>query len=225
MMHRQKDKKIFIYVLIFFLLGTLNNKYLSNFEFLKINKIHVSGLSEKENLEIIKKLNFLKMSNLLFLDDTKTKNILKSYNKIEEFYVFKKYPNKIEVKVNKTNFLAITKKNGKNYFLGSNGKLIETKDMKNNIPFIFGSYDNKEFLNLYNIFQNTKFDYKSIKNLFSFPSGRWDIEMNSGVLIKLPKENLKDSIFFVIEIMNDDKFKNARVIDIRQKNQLIINEQ
>ncbi len=224
MMHLRINKKIFIYILLFFLLGTLNNKYTSNLELPKINKIQVSGLSKEENYELLKKLNFLRTNNLFFLKDTKTKNILESYNKIDKFYVFKRYPNKIEVKVDKTNFLAITKKNNKNYFLGSNGKLIKVKELKNDIPFIFGNYKNKEFLNLYNIIQNLKFDYKLIKNLFFFPSGRWDIEMHSGVLIKLPKENLRDSIIFVIKILKDDKFKKTKIIDIRQKNQLIINE-
>ena len=33
-----------------------------------------------------------------------------------------------------------------------------------------------------------------MKNLFFFKSGRWDIETNSGVLIKLPKNNLKEML-------------------------------
>ena len=223
-MHLQINKKIFIYIILFFLLGTLNNKYILGLKFPKINKIQVSGLDKEESLKLKKKLDFLKTKNLFFLNDTETKNILESFDRIEDFYVFKRYPQNIEVKLNKTNLLAMIRKNDKNYYLGSNGKLIKAKDIKNDIPFIFGNYENEEFLNFYKIIKNSKFNYKSIKNLFFFPSGRWDMELHSGVLIKLPKENLKDSIFFTIQILNDDKFKKATIIDIRQKNQLIINE-
>ena len=223
-MRLQINKKIFIYIILFFLLGTLNNKYILNLKFPKINKIQVSGLDEEESLKLKKKLNILKTKNLFFLKDTETKNILESFDEIEDFYVFKRYPHNIEVKIQKTNLLAMIRKNDKNYYLGSNGKLIKAQDIKNDIPFIFGNYENEEFLNFYKIIKNSKFNYKSIKNLFFFPSGRWDIELHSGVLIKLPKENLKDSIFFTIQILNDDKFKKATIIDIRQKNQLIINE-
>ena len=36
------------------------------------------------------------------------------------------------------------------------------------------------------------FDYKDIKNLFFFKSGRVDIETISGVVIKLPTINLRN---------------------------------
>ena len=45
---------------------------------------------------------------------------------------------------------------------------------------------------------NSKFELSEIKNLYFFKSGRWDIETNSGILIKLPKNNSKDIIRFII---------------------------
>ena len=44
-------------------MGTLNNKNLNEFDYFKINKISVSGLSEKKNQEIKKK--FKEISNLI----------------------------------------------------------------------------------------------------------------------------------------------------------------
>ena len=48
----------------------------------------------------------------------------------------------------KTNFLAQINKDNSNYYLGSNGKLIKAEKKYENIPFIFGKLDTKEFLNL-----------------------------------------------------------------------------
>ena len=54
--------------------------------------------------------------------------------------MFKRYPSSIEIKIEKTNFLASTNINGKNYLVGSNGKFINTKDYSKNLPFIFWKF-------------------------------------------------------------------------------------
>ena len=50
----------------------------------------------------------------------------------------------MEIKIDKTEFLAITKKNGVSYFIGSNGKMIKTESTDLNLPFVFGNINNKE---------------------------------------------------------------------------------
>jgi len=52
---------------------------------------------------------------------------------VEKYEVFKKYPSSIEIKIEKTNFLASTNINGKNYIVGSNGKFINTKEKSCNM--------------------------------------------------------------------------------------------
>ena len=48
-MHQRISKKnILIYIFLFILLGTINNKELNMFKFPKINKIEVSGLSDEK---------------------------------------------------------------------------------------------------------------------------------------------------------------------------------
>ena len=89
---------------------------------------------------------------------------------------------------------------------------------------IFGEVNYKYFFDFKNIIEESDFDYNKIKNLFFYKSGRWDIETDNGILIKIPKENLKKSLKFALEIMNKNQFKKIIKIDLRQKNQVIINE-
>ena len=117
---------------------------------------------------------------------------MNSNNLIERYSIIKKYPSTIELRVTETNYLALVNKKGKKYFFGSNGKLIDTKYNKKDIPIIYGNFKNSEFLELKKILDIFKFDFKNINNFFYFPSGRWDIEMKSGILIKLPRERLKE---------------------------------
>ena len=220
----QKSKKIFIYIFLFFLIGTLNNKNFYNYNFTNINKVIVMGLNNKNNLELVKNLDFLKKKNLFTFDKTKIIEILNSNNLIEKYYVFKNYPSTLNIKIVKANFLAMTSKNGNNFFLGSNGKLIKTENEDKSIPYIFGDFKTKNFFELKSVIDQTYFNYYEIKNLFFFKSGRWDIETKSGFLIKLPKKNIKNSIEIMIRILSDNQTKKIKVIDLRQLNQIIINE-
>ena len=222
-MHQYINKKILSYFFLFFILGTFNNKHLNNFEFPKINSIEIYGLlSNDYNLK--KKLEFLKLKNIFLIDELQIKELLNSNNLIQEYKVFKKYPSSLEIEIVETQFLALTVNDGKNFFVGSNGKLIETKDIKKDLPFIFGDFDMNNFLNLKKIIDKSNLEFQEIKNLYFFPSGRWDIEIFSEILIKLPSEKLKESLDISLDILFDEKFSNIRLIDVRQKNQVIVNE-
>ena len=48
--------------------------------------------------------------------------------------------------------------------------------------------------------------------------------MISGVLIKLPISGIKESLNLSIELLNDIEFSSIKILDIRQKNQIVINE-
>lgn len=202
--------------------GTLNNKNLSNVNFAKVKDITVTGLDEKNNYKLMNNLNFLKIDNLFFLNKYQIEEIIESNNLIEKYFVSKKYPSTLNIKVDKTKILVRFKKDGKLFFLGSNGKLIEEFDNVNNVPFVFGEFKKNNFFELKNIIDESKFNFNDIKNLFSFKSGRWDIETNEGILIKLPKNNLKESLELLVSILARDKKQKILKIDLRQHNQVII---
>ena len=222
-MLQQINKKIIFYISLVIILGTFNNKNLKNFNFPKIGMVDVEGIKFNDN-EYLKITNLIKLNNLLSIQKSQIKEILNSNNLIEEYEVFKKYPSSLEIKIEKTNFLASTNINGKNYLVGSNGKLINTKDYSQNLPFIFGNFETEKFLEFKNIILQTDFKYNNIKNFYYFPSGRWDIEMISGVLIKLPITGIKESLNLSINLLEDKEFSDIKILDIRQKNQIVIND-
>ena len=222
-MLQQINKKIIFYISLVIILGTFNNKNLKNFDLPKINMVNIEGIEFNDN-EYLKIMNLIKLNNLLSIQKSQIKEILNSNNLIEEYEVFKKYPSSLEIKIEKTNFLASTNINGKNYLVGSNGKFINTKDYSQNLPFIFGNFETEKFLEFKNIILQTDFKYNNIKNFYYFPSGRWDIEMISGVLIKLPISGIKQSLNLSIDLLDNIEFSNIKILDIRQKNQIVIND-
>ena len=221
-MHLKRNKRIFFLLFLFLIFSTINNKYVNNFEFLSLDEINVYGLNKIHNLKISKELETIKFKNLLLLDENLINKVLEPYNIIENYFVFKHYPSSINIKLNQTNFLAITIKNNKKFYIGSNGKLIEEMDEVKNLPQFFGDLEIIEFLKLKKIIDNSNFDYLKIKNLFYFKSKRWDIEINDGVLIRLPNEYSTETFDFVNKIIKDKNFKDKKYIDIRQKSQVIM---
>ena len=116
MMHQQKSKKVFIYIFLFLIITTFNNKNLNNFNIGKINNISINGLDKKNNFQLIENLNFLDNKNIFFLNKNEIKNVIEENTLVEKYSVFRLYPSALSIDINKTNFLAVVKKNGDNFF-------------------------------------------------------------------------------------------------------------
>ena len=222
-MQQKKSKKIFIYLLLLITVGSIHNITLNNLSIYNIKNIKVIGLNENDNSVIKKKLYDLKLGNILFINKKKINKIIDSNTNIEDFKVFKKYPSTLDIKIKKTKFLAKINRNNKIYFVGSNGKLSNGTHEIKQLPFIFGKPDIKDFLQFKKTIDISKFSFQDVKNLYFFPSERWDIELKNNIIIKLPKKNLKIKLDYLFEFLNNKSLQNINIIDLRVKNQIILN--
>ena len=205
-------------------LVSINNISFMNVSFPKISKIEINGLNfdERKKIEnIIYESNF---KNIFHIDKEYLKKKINSINIIEKFEIFKNYPSTLKIFIEKTKILAQTKRNGLDYLIGSNGKLIENKDLILELPFIFGDLDTSEFLELKRKIDSSLFEFSEISNLYLYKSNRWDIETRNGNLIKLPKNNIKEILNLYVRMSNEKKINEKTIIDFRQKNQIILNE-
>ena len=219
-----KKQKLFIYFFWLLLLTTFNNLSLINFEYLKlkINQIKVSGLNVENNLKISEDFNkSLYQKNIFLISKDNFVSILEKNNLIHSFKVRKIYPNSIEVQIKKTELLAITNYNKKKFFIGSNGKLINFESSNKNLPYVFGKIEINNFIAFTKIITKSKFNFEEISELYFFPSGRWDIKNNEGILIKLPETNLLKALNLAYHITINEIFKNDKVIDLRIYNRVI----
>ena len=223
-MHQLISKKIIIYLLLFFFLGTVNNYSIVNFSLPKIKNIEIYGIDLNESVKIRNIIENSNIKNIFSVNRYSLKSSISSINFIEKFEIFKNYPSTLEIKIKKTKFIAITKKNGIDYFIGSNGKLIETNDTNLKLPYVFGDLDVKEFIRFKGEIDKSNFSFSQISKLYFYKSKRWDIETVKGNIIKLPMENIGKSLDLFIRLSKDDRFKDSSIIDFRQKDQIILNE-
>ena len=223
-MHLLISKKIIIYLLLFCFLVTINNISLTNISFPKINNIEITGLNINERKKIESIIFNADYKNIFNIDKKYLKEKINSINIIEQFEIFKSYPSTLKIFIKETKILAQTKRNGDDYFIGSNGKLIQYDYLSSDLPFVFGDLDLNEFLNFKSEIDKSNFKFKNIKKLYYFKSKRWDIETSKGYLIKLSKDNVEKNLNLFVRLSAENKIKNKSEIDFRQKNQIILND-
>ena len=218
-MHQRKSKKILIYFFLLLVVSSINNINLNGLKFQNINKINITGLDIKNKLILLKKIENFNLNDIFFINKIDLKDEIESNTLVENYSIFKRYPSALDINIEKTKFLAKINKTGQIFHIGSNGKFIKNSSLNNELPFIFGNPKVFEFFKIKEIIDKSKISYTEIKNLYFFPSKRWDLELIDNTIIKLPNDNINLALNLAVEFLNDHK-----LIDARIQNQIILND-
>ena len=227
MIHQSTGKKnnLILLIITFLFLNTINFKH-ESLIFSNIKEIKVIGLENHLNSSIQNKLNYLKDNHIFSINKKKLTQSLNQFNYIENFKVYKLYPNNILLSIKQTTFLGSTLKNNKKYLVGSNAKLIDYDLFPQymDLPLIYGNFKPEDFILLKKQIKNSPIDFYNIKNFFFYPSQRWDIQNKNNIIIKLPNQNIDDALIMAKKIINNNNFKSD-TIDLRIKNQIILSNE
>lgn len=224
MMLQSTDKKIFFYVILFFLLVTINNQKIIKSNLFAIKSINLIGNKIFDEKKLLKELDQYRFNNIFNLKKDLIENLIYENDTVDNFDVFKKYPSELIINIKKTEFLANINIDGKDYFIGANKKFIKSENNDPNLPFVFGKPSAEELVNLRENIKNSNLKFNDLKYLYFFPSKRWDLEFKNGNILKLPlvtSSNIFDNYY---KISQSDQFKGKKIFDMRINNQLIINE-
>ena len=219
-----KDKRILIYLFLLIIFGSINNKYFTNVSFFKIKNTKLVGLNDVEKSNLLTEFEIVKKKNIFFLQKKELIKILNSNDLIESFLINKNYPSDIIIIIQKTNFLANINILDENFLIGSNKRLIKSKLSDPNLPTVLGNPSLKDFFLMNDEILKSSIKLTDIKKLYFFPSKRWDLELNSGILIKLPMSNPINSLNKYFEIKSLPQFNDIEIFDMRVENQIIVNE-
>ncbi len=220
--------KFYIYLFFFiFLTSIFNFKFLEycNFKF-SINKIDINGLSHNEKKIVENKLNDFKKSNIFTLREDAVLKTLESFDFLEKIYINKILPSTINIKLTKTAIIGKTLINGEIFFIGKNGKFINSNQFieNNDIPLVFGDFKIEEYKNLQNILTDHQVDIAKIKKYFFYKNKRWDLLFSNDLTLMLPSKNVEKSIKIYKKLLNDDNLINIKIVDLRVLNQIILTD-
>ncbi|MDC1077640.1 hypothetical protein OAQ25_04695 [Candidatus Pelagibacter sp.] len=222
-MQQRKSKKILKYFFLLLLVGSINNINLNELKLHNIHNVNITGIDIEDKRNLLNKIDF-NLYNVFSINKDDLIKEMESNVLVENYFILKKYPSSLNINIEKTKFLAKINKNKQIFYLGSNGKFIKNDFSKKQLPFIFGNPDVIEFFNIKEIIDKSKISYKEIKNLYFFPSRRWDLELRDNTIIKLPNDNAHLALNLAIEFLYDRKFKDNKIIDARIENQIILND-
>ena len=225
MLQSISKKKIYFYLLILLLFSsTFNFNIISNFNKLNLIKhINIVGLDEKEKNILEKNLNILINKNIFLINKDEVEKLLKNNSFIDNYKIVKVFPSNLLVNVKKTKFVGKTILDGERFYIGKNGKLtkISLVEKESNLPQVFGSFQAYEFLKLQEMLIKNGFNLDKIKKYYYYKSKRWDIENNDNVLLRLPSENIENSLKNYRTLMKTNKIIKSNLIDLRIKNKII----
>ena len=218
-MQQRKSKKILIYFFLLLLVGSINNINLNTLKLQNINDINIVGLEVEDKSSLHRKIKNFHLYNVFSISKIDLINEIESNSIIEKYSIFKRYPSSLDINIEKTKFLARINKNGQIFYIGSNGRFIKNDFLNNQLPFIFGNPKVDQFFRIKKIIDESKISYTEIKNLYFFPSKRWDLELRDNTIIKLPNDNIDLAINLAIKFLDGNKFIDARI-----ENQIIIDD-
>src|SRR6056300_382943 len=210
-MQQRKSKKILIYFFLLLIVGSINNINLNKSKFKNDNNINITGLDIKNKLILLKQIENFNLKNIFLINKINLKDEIESNTLVENYSIFKRYPSSLDINIEKTKFLAKINKNGQIFYIGSNGKFIKNSSFNNELPFVFGNPEIFEFFKIKEIIDNSKISYTEIKNLYFFPSKRWDLELADNTIIKLPNDNINLALNLALEFLNDHKRIDAKI--------------
>ena len=221
--------RLFILIITITFLTTYNSGGINffpkkEFFFLKIKNIQVVNNKKIGTNEIINKLSHIYGQNILFVNRKDLENPLKSINFLNKIEVKKKYPNRIVIKVYETQPIAILYKKNNKYLIDNLSNLITlNKNIYNNdLPNVFGSGAEINFINFLNLLEKNNFPKNRIKNYYYFPINRWDIELLNKKIIKFPIDEINKAIQQSIKLLNSKDFQDYNLIDLRLHDKIVV---
>ena len=218
--------KLYLYLFFFIFLSSIFNfKFSENYnDVFNLKIIDINGVSYNEKRNIKDELNDFKNKNIFKIKEQNVLKKLEKFKIIESINVKKILPSSININLSTTSILGKTFLNGEEFYIGKNGKFINSNQIfeKHKTATIFGKFEVKEFLNLYNILNSQHLKINEIDYYYYFKNRRWDLVFSNGLILKLPAKNKKDSIKIFKKLIDNNKLKNTKIIDLRVSNQIIM---
>lgn len=192
------------------------------------NQFYIDGILYSDYFNIQNKVNRYCTSTDYTIKDLKN-DILKD-PWVKGINIYKKYPNKLEIKLIEYNPFAIwVSNNGEYRLIDEYGDIINisSKEVKGfeNLFIVVGDNVKAEVYNIFNLLSIYNNISSNIVKIVRIGNRRWNLVFKNGTIVKLPEE---DKNFFriwkeldnIMTTCNNDN--NLSVIDLRIKNKIYL---
>ncbi len=215
-----KKIKLVFYVLIIIILTSINNYNFISVKPFNVKFIQVNGFSKEKNEFIKNEISKIYDKSIFFLNKNYFSKLIER-NDTKYLYIKRNFPNKLIINFIPAKPICIIENKNDKIILGDNGKILESKLNKNNLPTVLGSNNFEKIFYVANLLNESNIDYSIIKKIIFFKSGRFDIYLNNKIVIKFPIKFNLEIINYSNNLLNKKNFNKSKVIDLRVKNKII----
>ena len=221
-------KKIFIFLIIFFLISTFypydpKKEFNFTFKFFDLKTITIKSKNKTFDNIVISKLKNFYGENILFIRKDSIIQALDEIQFIENINIMKKLPNELIISLDEIVPIATYEKNSDKFLISSSNKSIEIINYEkySYLPEVYQMQSVEEFIDFYNILEKTRFPTDLIKNYTFFKIGRWDLVLTDDTVIKLPSSKIIQALEKLNLVLKTEYLGKVKLIDLRIENQII----
>ena len=157
-----------------------------------INKVKVSGNGETSEIDILDRLGLDGTTSLMALDVADTRAKLKTLPWVEDAEVRKIYPDTVEIKLTERDAFAIWQYGQELSLIEKDGSVIvPLRDNKfAHLPLFVGRDAKADAAAILKEFASWPDIRDQVKAFIRVSGRRWDLQLENGVLIKLPEHGI-----------------------------------
>lgn len=190
----------------------------------KVENIVIQDRKSASITELLSIAGVIKDTPIFAVDIHSIKSNLENYSWIKEALVVRKLPDTIHIKVVEKAPVAIWQKDQKLNLIDSDGEIIINADIHrfNDLLHVVGDDANIYAISL---IQAIPFEFFSnIKSAVRFGNRRWNLILKDETVVKLPENNAKQAIEYLMNLNKENKLfnSNIKMLDLRNEQKYYI---
>lgn len=192
----------------------------------KVNEILVAGRSEIAKEELLGKLIIKKDMPIFWLDVNDAQQALTQISWVKKVTISRRLPDKIFVDLEERKPAALWQHDKQVQLVDRDGIILITDDMKKweNLPLIVGTGAVENLPQLVDLLIAEPLVKNHIVSATRVGERRWDIKFDTGVVIKLPENDVEFALRRLVKVENEKQIlsKNVKVIDLRKPERMVL---
>jgi len=202
------------------------NPYLLN-NFFKVKDIKIVG-TEKTNPYELKQILSSNLNNLITFDKDNAKSLLEEMGWVKRANIKKIYPNTISINIIESDPFAIFYNNQDIFLIDIDGEIISPNPDINKYESLLTVRGEKAEVKLNEIIKEININFPEVRNkvngLEFVDKRRWNLFLSNDLLIKLPDEEINESLKNLKKLFADKQILDSNIIevDLRIKGRAVI---
>lgn len=191
---------------------------------LGIDKVHITGMAELRESEVLAAAGIGPLRSLAFLDAGEVRKRLESVPMIRQASVSKLYPDALAITIVEREPQALWQRNGEVFVIAADGTVIDlmTDPRFSRLPFVAGDGANTRSKEYIDIVAAAGPLARRIRAGILVSGRRWDIKFDNDLIVRLPEIEPVAAMNRLIDLEQREKVLNKDLIaiDMRQSDRI-----